>query len=194
MQKLFDIGQFTFAGQCAHLSDVEAFQQLTAAAQAKKWQVYAKPPFGAAMQTLAYLGRYVHRIAISNHRILDIAGGQVRFAYRDYQDGGRQKEMVLPAVEFMRRFLQHVLPKRFVRVRHYGLLAPRYRRQKLTRCRALLGFWREDVTMPASRAEILTAMWAHDPQQCPLCGVGKMRSYAELKAQPTRRKWQLAIQ
>ncbi len=139
-----------------------------------------------------YLGRYVNRIAISNHRISDIANGRVTFSYHDYKDDQR-KEMVLPAVEFIRRFLQHVLPKRFVRVRYYGFLSPRYRAKKLAQCRALLGAYHEDVITPLSTKEILAAMLGHDPDLCPMCGVGRIRPFEELEAHPTRRKWQLAV-
>jgi hypothetical protein len=193
LSRLYAVGQLTLAGQCAALAEKGSFQRLVTTAQAKKWQVYAKPPFGDAAQVLDYLGRYVNRIAISNGRILAVANGLVRFRYRDYQAGGAQKEMQLPGVEFMRRFLQHVLPKRFVRVRHYGLLAPRYRQRKLARCRVLLGAYHEAVTAPATREEILTEMLGHAPEKCPFCGVGKMQSYEQLTAQPTRRKWQLAV-
>ncbi len=193
LQKQFDKGTFTFAGQCAHLSDKCTFQQLVTQSRTKKWQVYAKPPFSDAAQTLDYLGRYVNRIALSNGRILDIDNGLVHFSYRDYKADGQQKEMRLPAVEFMRRFLQHVLPKRFVRVRHYGLLAPRYRKGKLARCRVLLGAYHDAATTPMTTDEIVTEMVSHDPAQCPLCGVGKMGLFETLEAHPTRRKWQLAV-
>jgi putative transposase/transposase-like zinc-binding protein len=194
VQKRFNKKLFVFAGQCAHLSNPATFQQLIAESQAKKWQVYAKPPFSDAAQTVDYLGRYVNRIAISNGRILDINNGFVRFSYRDYKADGQQKEIRLTGVEFIRRFLQHTLPKRFVRVRHYGLLAPRYRKDKLARCRALLGVYHETVTAPATTDEILIEMLGHDPAQCPLCGVGKMQLYEEILAHPTRRKWQLVVQ
>lgn len=193
MRKLFDKGKLVFAGQCAHLAAPTSFEQLVAKSQTKKWQVYAKPPFGDAAQTLDYLGRYVNRIAISNGRILEVENGTVRFSYRDYKADGERKEKRLPGVEFIRRFLQHTLPKRFVRVRHYGLLAPRYRKQKLARCRALLGANHEAVTAPATREEILLEMLGHRPEQCPLCGAGNMQTYEQLTAQPTRRKWQLAV-
>ncbi len=193
MKKLFDDNQLTFAGQCAELVDASAFEQLIAVSQAKKWQVYAKPPFSDAAQTLDYLGRYVNRIAISNGRILDIDNGFVRFSYRDYKADGERKEMSLPATEFIRRFLQHVLPKRFVRVRHYGLLAPRYRAKKLIRCSALLGAYHEKVTSPIEAKALLTHILGHDPAQCPLCGVGRLELYEDLAAHPTRRKWQLAV-
>jgi len=194
VQKLFDDNQLTFAGQCAGLEDVAVLQQLIAESQAKKWQVYAKPPFSNAAQTLDYLGRYVNRIAISNGRILDIENGHVRFSYRDYKADGERKEMPLPAVEFIRRFLQHTLPRRFVRVRHFGLLAPRHRKAKLARCRAVLGAYHETTMALATTDEILTEMLGHDPAQCPLCGIGKMRLYETLEAHPTRRQWQLAVQ
>ncbi|MCB9421010.1 MAG: IS91 family transposase [Ardenticatenaceae bacterium] len=194
VKKLFDDQQLTFAGQCADLADAAVFEGMIAESQAKKWQVYAKPPFSDAAQTLDYLGRYVNRIAISNGRILGIEDGAVRFSYRDYKADGERKEMRLPGVEFIRRFLQHALPKRFVRVRHYGLLAPRYRKQKLARCRALLGAYHETTTAPATTEALLTEMLGHDPAQCPLCGVGKMQLYEELQAHPTRRKWQLVVQ
>ena len=193
MKKLFDENRLTFAGQCADLAEATVFEQLIAESQAKKWQVYAKPPFSDAAQTLDYLGRYVNRIAISNGRILAIENGYVWFSYRDYKADGRQKEMHLPAVEFIRRFLQHTLPKRFVRVRHYGLLAPRYRKKKLARCRALLGTYQETTTLPMRTEALLIEMLGHDPAQCPLCAVGQMQLYEELKAHPTRRRWQLAV-
>ena len=96
-------------------------------------------------------------------------------------------------VEFIRRFLQHTLPKRFVRVRHYGLLAPRYRKEKLARCRALLGAYHETTTVPATTEALLTEMLGHDPTLCPLCGVGQMQLYEKLEAHPTRRQWQLVV-
>lgn len=194
IQKRYDKEILVFAGQCASLSDPETFKQLITETQAKKWQVYAKPPFRDAAQTLDYLGRYVNRIAISNSRILDINNGSIRFSYRDYKADGARKEMSLPAVEFIRRFLQHILPQQFVRVRHYGLLAPRYRQKKLAYCHALLGAYHETTTAPATTNDILTDMLGQDPAQCPLCGAGKMRLYETLAAHPTRRKWQLVVQ
>lgn len=194
MERLYHDGRLGFHGQSEMWAAPAAFAELIQAARGKKWQVYAKPPFGSAAQALEYLGRYVQRIAISNHRILDIAADQVRFTYRDYQANGVQKELVLPAVEFMRRFLQHVLPKNFVRVRHYGLLAPRYRQQKLARCRALLGNWDERAATANGREALLRAMLGHDPERCPLCGVGSWRPYQTIEPHPSRRRWLLAVQ
>lgn len=191
---LYRAGQLCFAGQSAAYAGEDALRQLVAGAQAKKWQVYAKPPFGDAVQVLDYLGRYVHRVAIGNHRILGIDDGQVRFRYRDYQADGQEKEMTLPAVEFIRRFLQHVLPRRFVRIRHYGFLAPRYRRQKLARCRALLGRCAANVTTPLSREEIVAELFGLEPDRCPFCEAGQFRPYQELPAHPARRRWLAAVQ
>ena len=120
--------------------------------------------------------------------------GFVRFSYRDYKADGERNEMRLPAMEFIRRFLQHTLPKRFVRVRHYGLLAARYRKKKLARCRALLDAYHEAVTLPATKEQILTAMLGHDPTACPFCTKGKMQPYKEILAHPSRRRWQMAVQ
>jgi hypothetical protein len=104
-----------------------------------EWVVYAKRPFAGPEQVLDYVGRYTHRVAISNNRLLDIAEGKVTFRYKDYRHDGQQKTMTLQAQEFIRRFLLHVLPAGFQRIRYYGFLANRYREQKLTRCRDLLG-------------------------------------------------------
>ena len=102
------------------------------------WVVYAKPPFAGPDQVLDYVGRYTHRVALSNDRLLDIEDGTVRFRWKDYRHGSHQKTMTLDADEFIRRFLLHVLPDRFQRIRYYGLLGNRRRGEKLARCRALL--------------------------------------------------------
>ncbi len=100
--------------------------------------VYAKPPFGGPEQVLKYLARYTHRVAISNARLLELQDGRVTFRYKDYADDQRQKTMTLSAEEFLRRFVQHVLPKGFVKIRHYGLLANAQREARLAMCRRLL--------------------------------------------------------
>ena len=103
------------------------------------WVVYAKPPWGGPATVLKYLARYTHKTAISNRRLLSLEDGQVTFRWKDYAHGGRQRTMTLDAIEFVRRFLMHVLPSGFVRIRHYGILANCHRREKLMRCRELLG-------------------------------------------------------
>src|SRR5262249_52447016 len=124
-----------------------------------EWVVYAKPPFGGPEQLLKYLARYTHRVAISNHRLLELKDGRVIFSYKDYAAGNVSKRMTLDAVEFTRRFLLHVLPSGFVRIRHYGFLANRGRRERLDLCRRLLaaGSARpvaDDTTESASEPEI----------------------------------------
>lgn len=131
----------------------------------KDWVVYSKAPFGGPRQVLAYLAAYTHRIAISNKRILSFEHDRVRFAYRDYRTR-EQKVMELVSSEFLRRFLLHVLPSRFVRIRYYGFLANRHRRASLQAARAL-------ITTPAPR-ERVTIKPALDSQRCPSCGIGVM--------------------
>ena len=128
-----------FHGQLQHLSDPASFARYLAPLRKTKWVVYAKPPFGGPERVLDYLGRYTHRVAISNHRLQQLEDGQVTFAYKDYKDEQQQKLMTLSADEFLRRFLLHVLPEGFQRIRHNGLFSNRHRAENLARCRELLG-------------------------------------------------------
>jgi hypothetical protein len=134
----FHSGRLQFHGQLAELADPDRFTSFCAQLREKEWVVYAKPPFGGPEQVLKYLARYTHRVAISNHRIVSIDNGTVGFRYKDYAHGNAQRIMKLSSLEFTRRFLLHVLPDGFVRIRHYGLLANRCRKDKLARCRELL--------------------------------------------------------
>jgi hypothetical protein len=124
--------------------------------------VYAKPAFGGASQVLHYLGRYTHRVAISNHRLLAFDGERVSFRWKDYSHGGKQRKMTLLATEFLRRFFLHVLPKGFVRIRHFGFLSNRFRTSQLPLCRRLL-----EMQAPARPPHIAkeTSSW-----HCPRCG------------------------
>lgn len=149
------------------------------------WVVYAKPPFAGPESVLAYLGAYTHRIAISNHRITSLEGGRVSFLYRDYADDRKKKIMCLDVDEFIRRFLLHVLPKGFVRIRHYGLLANRVRKQKIARCRALLSAPEPPLRDQESIAEKLLRLTGVDIHGCPVCHEGRMRVVAEI-ARPRR--------
>jgi len=135
----FEQGRLSFHGKLAALADTGAFRRALAVTARAEWIVYAKPPFGGPLQVLKYLARYTHRVAISNHRLISIEGDEVEFLWKDYADQNKRKTMRLKAVEFIRRFLLHVLPPGFVRLRHYGFLANRVCREKLGRCRALLG-------------------------------------------------------
>jgi hypothetical protein len=144
------------------------------------WVVYAKPPFAGPESVLAYLGRYTHRIAISNHRILSLEHGRVAFRYRDTADDRKQKVMQLDALELIRRFLLHVLPKGFVRIRHYGLLANRTRKEKLARCRALLAAPAPEVPAPQSYSKRLLRRSGIDLLCCPACREGRMIPIADI--------------
>jgi hypothetical protein len=138
----------------------------------KPWVVYSKPPFAGPRRLLDYLGRYTHRVAISNHRILDCRDGQVRFYYRDRRDGDRRKTARLPAEEFLRRFLMHVLPDGFMRIRHYGLLANRDKHQRLDQVRRLLGTAGQAVAdpPPQTAADWMRLLLGIEPDRCPVCG------------------------
>jgi hypothetical protein len=135
----FDAGKLGFFSALEPLRDRSAFLRHLAPAHETEWVVYAKRPFAGPEQVLDYVGRYTHRVAISNNRLLDIEQSKVTFRYKDYRHDSQQKTMTLDAEEFIRRFLLHVLPNGFQRIRYYGFLGNRYRNEKLARCRQLLG-------------------------------------------------------
>jgi len=135
----FESGELIFPGGIGHLMNPKTFEVFRRRFYHKKWVVYCKPPFDGAEGVLQYLGRYTYRIAISNNRILKVQDGNVSFRWRDYADGDKQKAMTLKADEFIRRFLLHVLPPRYVRIRHFGLLANRSRKDNIALCRKLIG-------------------------------------------------------
>jgi hypothetical protein len=168
-------GALHFAEQSAPLTDPLRWQELIDSLAHTDWVVYCKPPFGGPAQVLKYLSRYTHRVAIANRRIRFVGDGVVRFAYRDYTDHDRSKQMTLPATEFLRRFLLHVVPRGFMRIRHYGITANCHRGQRLQRCRELFGSAaaaRTDAEPPAATAEPKTtpSATASTHQLCPRCG------------------------
>jgi hypothetical protein len=174
--KAFAQGKLSFHGKLRVLADAGEFQRrLTASAQTE-WVVYAKPPFGGPGQVLKYLARYTHRVAISNRRLVALEDGEVQFQWKDYAHGGGQKTMTLKAIEFIRRFLLHVLPSGFVRIRHYGFLANRVCREKLALCRALLGVETtlEPVAPETAAAPQETVEGQAVTKVCPSCGVGRI--------------------
>ena len=146
------------------------------------WVVYAKPPFGGPAQVLAYLGRYTHRIALSNDRLLALHDGVVALRWRDYADGNRMKTMHLTAAELLRRFLLHVLPPGFPRIRHFGLLANRHRAQRLAHCRALLAVASPPRPPPQHEAALdtLRRLTGVDLTRCPVCHEGTLCVVARL--------------
>lgn len=150
------------------------------------WVVYAKPPFKGARRVFAYLGRYTHKTAISNHRLVSFDGQSVRFRWRDYADGNRQKIMRLDVDEFLRRFFLHVLPRRFTRIRHYGLLANRDRNRKLAQCRQLLGQETPKSVQPESAKDLIQRLTGIDVTQCPHCHQGSLVPIENLEPIPDR--------
>jgi hypothetical protein len=183
LRKAFRKGKLRFHGERAGLANPAAFEVLCRQAGRSEWVVYAKPPFGGPQQVLKYLARYTHRVAISNRRLLSLDNGTVTFEGKDYASGNMNKTMTLEAVEFIRRFLLHVLPSGFVRIRQFGFLANRTRRVKLALCRALI------VATPAAPDKAVIV----DPDRrneycdrtlCPRCNTGHMIPIEFVK--PTR--------
>jgi hypothetical protein len=182
LKRAFDSGTLALAGATAALANRGARAALFAALYACPWVVYTKAPFASPEQVLQYLGRYTHRIALANNRLLSLSETEVRFRYKDYAHGNRRKVMSLDAQEFIRRYLLHVLPKGFMRIRHYGLLGNRAKQQKLAQARAALNC---PTPEPAPTApETIEAFWlriAHlDIHQCPHCHSAPMRQIGVL--------------
>ena len=175
LKQAFATGELQFHGQLADVAQPRTFQQLLNAAVRTDWIVYAKRPFGGPQQVLRYLARYTHRVAISDRRLLELNDGRVRFQYKDYADRQRSKTMTLSSCEFIRRFLMHTLPSGFVRIRYFGLLANRYRSDRLAQCRTLLGVASET---PPSSDPLTTAgtdsSEADATQACPICRTGRI--------------------
>jgi hypothetical protein len=180
LQEIYAAGKLRFYGALQSLSDPMSFAQYLAPLHSTEWVVYAKPPFGGPDRVLDYLGRYTHRVAISNNRLKELQDGQVSFAYKDYKHEQRQKVMTLSADEFLRRFLMHVLPNGFQRIRHYGLLGNRHRAENLARCRKLLAMPVPTPPPPRDYRERWQQITGHDPLQCPKCKTGKMVRIAVL--------------
>jgi len=156
----------------APLAEPAAFTAWLEELRAQAWVVYCKPPFAGPEHVLAYLGRYTHRVALSNDRLLAVADGRVRFRWRDYADGDRAKVMDLDVDEFLRRFLLHVVPDGFVRIRHFGVLANRRRALALAQCRVLLTLPPPPVTRPESVRDLLLRVTGVDIERCPVCQQG----------------------
>src|SRR6202048_2817280 len=187
--KAFDAGKLQFFSSLESLRDRCSLLDYLAPLREAEWVVYAKKRFAGPEQVLDYVGRYTHRVAISNNRLLDIAEGKVTFRYKNYRHDAQQKTMTLEAQEFIRRFLLHVLPEGFQRIRYYGFLSNRYRQHKLARCRELLDMPAPEP--PASefskdyreRYEELTgsSLW-----ECPVCHQGRMLVTQILAPSPHR--------
>ncbi len=171
----FDAGQLTFAAGTADLADRRIFTAFLSRLRAVDWVVYAKRPFAGPEQVLEYLGRYTHRVALSNNRLVDHGQGRVRFRWKDYADHDRVKVLTLEVDEFLRRFLLHVVPRGFMRIRHFGLLANRTRRATLRQCRDVLGQSPPTEPRPESVAVLLHRLTGVDLFRCPVCGEGRLQ-------------------
>jgi hypothetical protein len=186
--KAFDTGKLEFFSSWEALRERRAFLRHLAPTRVIEWVVYAKRPFAGPEQVLDYVGRYTHRVAISNNRLLDIDHGKVTFCYKDYRHDSQRKTITLDAEEFIRRFLLHVLPDGFQRIRYYGFLGNRYREEKLARCRQLLGMpagqpHSEESQDYRDRYEELTGS---SLRECPICHQGRMVTVAILLPSPNR--------
>jgi putative transposase/transposase-like zinc-binding protein len=177
LKRLRQRGTLCCAGPARVLGDPQQFARLLRRLRLRRWVVYAKAPFGGPLAVLRYLGRYTHRVAISNHRLLAFEDEQVRFRWKDYAHGGQQKVMTLAATEFLRRFFLHVLPQGFVRIRHFGFLANRFRTDTLVLCRQLLACGPPAAARPES-----AAVW-----HCPRCGARMERRQFLTTAELARR-------
>lgn len=170
-----------FYGNQQHLVDKNIFNSFLSTLYSKEWIVYCKPPFKNASYVVEYLGRYTHRVAISNNRILKLENGNVTFKWRDYKNNNQQKLMTISAEEFIRRFLIHILPDRFMKIRHYGLLGNRNKTTKLKLCKQLTNTpIRLNPKEKLSTLQLLEKLTGKDFSLCPCCGIGHL-----IRAAPT---------
>lgn len=184
LKRSYEAGKLAFPGAIAYLQEPKVFERFRKQFYRKKWVLYSKPPFGGPKEVIRYLGRYTHRIAISNHRILSVEDGRVSFRWRDHADGNRMKMMTLNADEFIRRFLLHVLPDRFVKIRHYGLMGSRNCKNNLTLCRKLLHVCKAEKDNEARTEtwkELLLRVAGVDVAKCPVCQKGRMHTTGVLE-------------
>ena len=172
----FRKGSLRLEGSLAPLAEIAALDRYLAPLRKTEWVVNSKPPFDGPARVLDYLGRYTHRVAISNDRLLAVEDDAVRFRWKDYRQPHRRKTMRLPAQEFMRRFLTHVLPRDFHRIRHFGLLANCHRKKKLALCRRLLRMPlpQSATDPPPDCRDLFEQLTGESLQQCPACRRGLM--------------------
>ena len=185
LRAAFAEGQLRLPGVLAALADPAAFFARADELGRSEWVVFAKPPFAGPEQVLGYLGRYTHRVAIANSRLVGFDDGWVSFTWKDYREGGKTKTMRLSADEFIRRFLQHTVPDHFHRIRHFGFLANRHRAEKLALCRKLLAAPTPQPPSPRRWQERLFNLTGQDVELCPCCG-GRMQTTGVIPPQPSR--------
>jgi hypothetical protein len=177
LKREYEAGALRFPGQIEELKESSAFKRLLTTLYQQEWVVYCKPPLKHPEKVIDYLGRYTHRVALSNDRLVKREGDRVTFRWRDSADNNKIKWLTLEAFEFIRRFLLHVLPSQFVKIRYYGILSHRNRKRKLLRCKALLGTSNSEEPKEGPKEswqDLLTRITGIDPRVCPYCGKGKM--------------------
>jgi len=184
LRRAFDRGELHCTGGLAALAEPAAVAAWLDELRQQASVVYCKPPFAGPEHVLAYLGRYTHRVALSNDRLLAVLDGRVRFRWRDYADGDRVKVMELEVDEFLRRFLLHVVPDGFVRIRHFGLLANRRRAAALAQCRVLLRQPPPPVELPETVRDLMLRVTGLDIERCPVCQQGLLRQVERLAPAP----------
>jgi hypothetical protein len=175
LEKAYNQVELKFPGTISELGDKILFIKFKNSLYEKDWITYCKPPFGGPEQVLEYVGRYTHRVAISNRRIIKVEEGKVTFSYKDYKAGSKIKEMTVTAEEFIRRFLLHILPEGFVKIRYYGILSSRNKKGKLEKCKRILeqeGYFCESKSICK---DLLLDLVEKAESQCPCCGKGIMR-------------------
>lgn len=185
--KAWKSGVLRFGGSTQELADDQVFAAFVAKLRGVYWTVYAKAPFAGPEKLIDYLGRYTHRAAISNERIVGLDNDQVHFRWRDYRDNAHMKTMPLAVDEFIRRFLLHILPSGFMRIRHYGLFANRHRKTKLARCRAALDQPEPELRLKPSAEELMKRITGRDILACPQCDKGRLQLIMTLR--PSSQPW-----
>jgi len=180
-------GRLKLAGASAALVGLDAQRALLAALRTKAWVVYAKQTVAGPDKVLDYLARYTHKTAISNHRLLSADEHSVLFSYRDRANGNRRRKLQLPVQQFLERFTTHVLPRGFMRIRHYGLLANRHKTRLLAQAARALNLAPAQRAAPESAHALCVRVWHIDIDLCPTCGTGHLRLRALLAPTPRER-------
>jgi len=191
LKKAYEKKELLFPGNTETLGAQKEFSRLVEELKEKDWVVYSKKPFAGPKKVLDYLGRYTHRVAISNHRIVAVENGRVSFQYRDRKDKDTIKIMTIEAIEFIRRFLLHVIPDGFMRIRHYGFLANRCKNQALSRLRMFFGLAeesREQEPVEKTLQELMLELTGININKCPKCNQGIIRVITELPV-PSPESW-----
>lgn len=175
LKQAYEDKKLEFHGSIEYMAKEDEFKNLLDKWYDAEWVVYCKKPFKNAECVVEYLGRYTHRVAISNNRIVKLENGQITFKWRDYKDKKKEKLMTVSAEEFIRRFLVHVLPDRFIKIRHYGILGNRNKSTKLKLCKKLTGtMFHAKKTEKLTVFEMMLKLAGRDITLCPCCGSGKL--------------------